>query len=131
MLYCFKPRFEAPILARTKQQTIRKPRTGRLPHAKPSGVVHIDIGSQWKHRRLGVASCILSDIVDLDFKADTRTLHGHTGTDATSRPADLDRFAVMDGFEDWADMRAFWRDVHDATMFRGQRIFWGDTFKAA
>ena len=47
--------------------------------------------------------------------------------------ADLDAFAVLDGFDGWADLVAFWKQTHPTAhhSFGGLCISWGDTFKAA
>ena len=43
-------------------------------------------------------------------------------------PRVLDDFAVRDGFQGWADMRAFWRAEHpDVYKFNGVLIKWEPT----
>lgn len=134
--YTFKARFVLPIELLIKQQTIRAYRAkdhalgdGLKGHAKVGGPVGLKTGPRFQPRYIGRATAVLVDHVMLDFESDSRTLYGHLGMDATSRPEDLDRFAVLDGFQDWADMRAFWKETHDSRTFQGARIFWGDTFQ--
>lgn len=138
--YSFKPRFILPIELGTKQQTIRRYRPrwaaalvvdDRLKgHAKVGGPVGLKTGSRFKPRFIGHAVAQLVDHVRLDFRLDKRWLFGHMGWDTAEKVGDLDRFAVLDGFADWADMREFWREEHDgAVEFAGARIFWGDTFR--
>ena len=38
--------------------------------------------------------------------------------------AELDAFARRDGFEDWPEMREFWRENHKAEVFSGVLIRW-------
>lgn len=125
----FKARFVAPILAGTKVQTIRKP---RKRDARPGDTLQLQSGDRFHPVRLGLARAVLVDKVSLDFRGDRRVLYGHLGMDVAHEAADLDRFAVMDGFTDWSDMRAFWAETHDGVPeFHGVRCFWGDTFRAA
>lgn len=54
--------------------------------------------------------CISRSIGDCDFLFET--------------PAELDAFAVSDGFDNWEQMRTY-RDWHYALPFKGQLILWG------
>ena len=133
--YTFQPRFVLPIELGLKQQTIRRYKThllggdGLKGHAKVGGPIGLKTGPRFRPRYIGHATAVLVDHVLLEFAHGRRTLFGHMGTDIATAAADLDRFAVLDGFGDWHDMRAFWRVTHEVDTFQGARIFWGDTFK--
>lgn len=140
--YSFQPRFVVPIELGIKQQTIRayrKPavkrwRTGAdgasllAGHAKVGGPVRLKTGPRFQPRIIGEATAVLVDQVRLDFRKDQVATLGKHGL-TTISGGELDPFAVRDGFQDWADLRAFWRDMHGLEPFEGARIFWGDTFK--
>ncbi len=136
--YTFQARFVIPIELGTKQQTIRRfrPRFAgeegrdRLKgHAKVGGPLGLMTGPRFQSRKIGEARALVVDPVRLDFAADTVTAYGRLMTEQLTTGALLDGFAVRDGFAGWAEMRAFWRETHDAARFEGVRIFWGDTFK--
>lgn len=144
MQYGFKARFVVPIEMGTKQQTIRRLRAGRSRHARLGDLLQLNTGSRYKPRRIGLARCLGSWAVGLDFAGDRLlTASDHELSSLTvgewtkvdlggptwQAPADLDRFAVRDGFADWSDLREFWRVEHDApSLFIGVMIVWGETF---
>lgn len=48
-----------------------------------------------------------------------------TASQYLQKPHDLDAFAVADGFDDWPDLCAFWKETHDAVArFEGVLIRW-------
>jgi hypothetical protein len=126
--YSFMGRFVRPIILGEKRQTIRAPRQGRGRHAVPGGPVTLQHGPRFKPQRIGKSVCTGLLDVRLDFLADT-VFQTAAGADQVTEMLDgsvlLDAFAVRDGFADWADMRQFWRDVHDVSQFEGVMIQWG------
>lgn len=127
-LYDFRPRFADQILAGTKRQTIRKPRSERSRHAREGDLVHLYTGLRTKaSRKLGAAPCIGVDEVRLNFLRDRVTVTSAIGTRPILQPADLDDFAREDGLADWADMKATFREIHGADLveFWGCIIYWG------
>lgn len=129
MQYGFKARFVLPIELGTKQQTIRKPRAGRSRHAQRGDLLQLSTGDRFHPHRIGLARCLFAGFVRLDLRNDEAHVDGFVDTAHLYGAKDLDAFAVVDGFEDWADLRAFWAETHDGPdIFEGVRIFWGSTF---
>lgn len=126
----FKARFVAPILAGTKVQTIRAPRK-RDPRVGET--LQLQRGDRFHPVRIGTATAVLVDVVHLSFEPGrhARVIEGHMGPDVATALEDLNRFAVMDGFESWPAMAAFWLATHGVLSFHGVRTFWGETFVPA
>jgi hypothetical protein len=123
--YSFQARFMPAIVEKTKRQTIRHRRRGLL---KVGGELQLYFGMRTKFCRLiGTAKCLAVNPVWIRpfnsrvvFPSDQEVL---------SSTADLDRFAVEDGFADWRDMMLFWRERHPGVdLFEGDLIQWGDSF---
>lgn len=127
--YSFQARFAAPILAGTKRQTIR---TDRRRHARPGEELQLYTGMRTRQCKL-IGRAICRDVrrVALQFDADPACDGVEIdGRFYPGRQAELDRFAVADGFADWADLRAFWRAQHsDVDRFEGVLILW-ESFQA-
>lgn len=124
--YSFKKRFVPPILSGIKGQTIRAPRKGRSRHARPGDTVQLYTAMRTLYCTLiGTATCETTIPVTLDF-TDTDGGNRVMTDRATIQSADaLDAFARMDGFEDWAELRAFWAKQHPTiTVFDGILIRW-------
>jgi uncharacterized protein YqfB (UPF0267 family) len=104
--YSFQKRFAEPILAGTKSQTIR---ADRKRHARPGEELQLYTGMRTKHCRLiARVQCIGIRPITLDLAEDMP-----------------DAFAHRDGFADWEDMRAFWRQFHPGVeTFTGVLILW-------
>lgn len=115
--YGFRPRFVEPILSGTKRQTIRG---DRKRHARPFEEVQLYTGMRTKHCRLiARATCESITPITLSFV--------HRGSvQVDGNPwYDLDNFAVLDGFRDWDDFCAFWREQNgDRSEFTDVRITW-------
>lgn len=131
--YSYKSRFEAPIRAGIKPQTMRNE---RKRHARPGEEIQHYYGMRTKHCRLiGRATCTAVTPVRIDFKRCNILVEGRV---LISGIVGLDAFAVRDGFKDWADMRAFWAKEHSSkrkkghpppaplTAWRGVLIEWKD-----
>lgn len=131
MILGFKARFVAPIELRTKVQSIRKPRKGR--DWRRGDLIHMQQGDRFHPVRMGLGRALVVEPIVLNFATDmvlgcTAFVPSGHGWRAIKTALDLDRFAVMDGFADWADLRQFWADTHAEHVFGGNRIYWGDTF---
>lgn len=123
--YSFQARFMPAIVEKTKRQTIRK---RRLRQAEVGGELQLYFGMRTKFCRLiGTATCLAVKPVWIRpsysrviFPLDQEVLFS---------TADLNQFAVEDGFADWRDMSLFWRELHPGVhLFEGELILWGDTF---
>lgn len=79
-------------------------------------------GMRTKHCTLiGTATC--STIQPIRIDVEEAVITGQTGNSLTML-AELDAFARRDGFEDWPEMREFWRENHKAAVFSGVLIRW-------
>jgi uncharacterized protein YqfB (UPF0267 family) len=118
--YSFKRQFEAPILAGTKQQTIR---ADRKRHARPGEELQLYTGQRTKACRLiGRATCESTTPITLDFHLDRVCFDG---TVLRSLP-NLDEFAKFDGFDEWRSLKDFWRREHETVcVWSGVLIRWG------
>ena len=131
--YSFKRRFVAPIKVglhldisspEPKTQTIRA--EGLKRHARPGEKVQLYCGMRTKACFLiGFGICTRVETITIAFRRRRRSdwlrLDGRIKLD---RPNELDRFARADGFQDWADLRAFWQKEHDVADFHGVIIYW-------
>lgn len=118
--YSFKQRFVAPILARTKKQTIR---ADRKRHAREGESVQLYTGMRTKYCRLILrAACVGIEPVTL--------ILGPVGIVRVGDrpfPGSLDDFARADGFNKWDDLVYFWELNHpDTPIFSGVLIRWDD-----
>lgn len=123
--YSFRPRFVDPILMGFKRQTIRAKRLGRSRHAREGEVLQLYTGMRTQRCRLiGRATCMSVGPIFLLMKRQVRW--DAVWTDGAWRK-DIDDFARLDGFENWADMKAFWRAEHPGVeVFEGVLIRWED-----
>jgi|GEM_PF-1396177 len=118
--YSFRPRFVAPILAGTKSGTIRA--NGLRRHAMAGEQLQLYTGMRTKHCALIIRiPCIAAPTIKLVFKGRTRV---ETSGVTLRKPKALDSFAFADGFNDFAEMREFWREEHDAVEFTGTWPRW-------
>jgi hypothetical protein len=105
--YSYQGRFEAPIRAGIKPQTMRNE---RKRHARPGEEIQHYFGMRTKHCRLiGRSTCTAVTPVRIDFRY--RTI------DIERRPIikgaiALNLFAERDGFEDWDALCDFWEGTH-------------------
>lgn len=122
--YSFNKRFIAPILAGTKTGTIRA--VGKRRHAEAGDLLQLYTAMRTKYCAL-ILQTPCTETVDilLAFKGRTRI---ETRGNETIRSASLlDRFAVSDGFTDFADMREFWREQHNVARFSGRWARWASS----
>lgn len=136
MQYGFQDRFEPPILAKTKTQTIRASRTGKTPHVRVGELMHLYGGDRFgrpnrpPRHLIGHALCTRRGRVHLDFTG-RRVVQELLEGGALVRidePEGLNAFAVADGFSDFDAMSLFWGQTHKATTFEGQLMCWDARF---
>lgn len=126
----FKARFVMPIELRIKRGTIRNV---RKRNARPGDTLQLMTGPRFSPRRIGTAQCEAAGPIQIDFGAgeihvEAVDLSGRMDP-AAFMLEDADRFAMQDGFTDFADMERFWKETHGEPRFTGWWTFWGDTFK--
>jgi hypothetical protein len=113
-----------PLVVRPKRQTIRADRIRR--HAMPGDRLQLYCGLRTKTGfKIGDARCTKAAPITLCFEYDAH--HVRIGLhEKIDAPALLDAFAMIDGFESWADLREFWRIYHPTVTgrFRGTIIYW-------
>lgn len=130
--YSFKGRFEPRIQARTKQQTIRA--VGKKRHARSGERMTLTTGDRYHPRLMGEAVCQSVVPIQMDLAVGSVLLAAVvTPARLITTRADLDAFAVLDGFECWPDLVEFWKQTHPTAhhSFSGLCISWGETFKVA
>lgn len=115
--YSFQKRFVDPILSGIKRQTIR---ADRKRHARPFEELQLYTGMRTKDCRLiARARCESITPITLSF------IHRGSVQVDGSPWYDLDNFAVLDGFRDWDDLCAFWREQNgEPSEWSGVRITW-------
>lgn len=118
--YSFKRQFVAPIRAGTKAQTIR---AHRKRHARPGEAVQLYAGMRTRHCERIIPDVRCRDVVDVHLDFDAWQPIIKVGT-VLLLPAAREQFAIQDGFDDLAAMRAFWRENHGRNPFRGVLISW-------
>lgn len=115
-----------PTKIAPKRQTVRRVRVdGRV--CKPGEVLALYYAQRTKQCYLiGRARCIEAQPVSIKFSQRRRSDWLRCARlGKIDRPYDLDEFARSDGFADWAELRAFWRDEHPGVeSFDGVITFW-------
>ena len=124
--YSFQAQFLPPIAERTKQSTLRAPSNKRLPRV--GGSAQLYYGMRTKFCRLvGTATVLKVETVRIDFYTDSIFYPSRVENEL-----DHEAFAVTDGFANWDDLSNWFRDrMPGIAAWRGNRIFWGDTFVPA
>lgn len=124
--YSFRERFIKPIQVGLssvqlsfdpppKRQTIRA--IGKRRHARPSEILQLYYAMRTKQcRSIGVARCTDVKNIRISIETNKVEIEEDIWREIRTRSA-LNQFARSDGFEDWADMQAFWRKEH-----RGKRV---------
>lgn len=104
--YSFQARFELPIISGRKTGTIRN--LGRRRHARPGEALQLYTGMRTRScRLLAQAACVAVEPIRLHFHSPAVLVGA-----GCYEIEDLDTFAQGDGFRDWDDMAAFWREAH-------------------
>lgn len=129
--YSFKPQFEAPIVARTKCQTVR---AHRARHAFPGEPIQIYTGMRTRNcRKLLTPDPICVDVRDVLIFFEPNTRHIIARIDVAGVQLTLSQaydFARADGFGVGVfalrRMGTFWLETHGSGMFEGVVIRWRD-----
>jgi hypothetical protein len=119
--YSFQRQFAEPILAGTKGGTIR---ADRRRHARVGEELQLYVGMRTKTCRLVARKrCLAVDPITINLVSWNV---GYVISDARClrRLAELDAFAVFDGFASFQEMAEFWRKTHGVQFFRGWHIRW-------
>ncbi|OCC01746.1 hypothetical protein BA190_27685 [Labrys sp. WJW] len=122
--YSFHKRFAPAIERGTKDGTIR---ADRKRHARPGEAMQLFTSMRTRYcRLLGAPRCVSVNPIRLDFPNGRIEIGDAALPGWYQNPSyQLDSFAQRDGFDDWADMRAFWAEHHPATpIFSGFQIRW-------
>ena len=119
--YSFQKRFAPRIEDGTKRHTIRlDPRR----HARPGEALQLFVGMRTTSCRKIIADplCISVEPIQIDFDAEGRIAAACIDDNPV---ADLDGFALADGFESLSDMEGFWVMHHGLLRaFHGVLIAW-------
>lgn len=122
--YSFKRQFAEPILAGTKGGTIR---ADRKRHARPGEHLQLYTGMRTKQCRL-ICRHQCAAVTDIVLNFRNNLVFFSYGPDQgryLTSGAHLNAFALFDGFVDFEELRAFWRQEHgEAIEFQGVHIRW-------
>lgn len=110
----------AGTVIRPKRQTIRAEGKRRPPRAGET-LQHYYAMRTKQCTKIGDGICESVEKIFIYINQDTIRLPSRQ-YHLTGRR--LDRFAVRDGFDDWADMRKFWQAEHAVDAFHGVLICW-------
>lgn len=127
--YSFQRQFIGPIQAGTKVQTIRA--VGKRRHASVGCQLQIYFAMRTQHCRKIIDDqvCTRVDSVMLDMANKQAAIQTAHAVHYLTSLGDLDRFAVLDGFENWEAMVAFWTKFHpDLRLFNGVMPGWRPGF---
>jgi hypothetical protein len=123
--FSFQVRFVEPILAGTKDQTIRAPR--KSP-PKIGGSMHLFTGMRTKAcRRIATVTCteILScELSPFLYGGFVRITAGNDNVVHLNGKRELVLFARRDGFASWEALCEFWADTHGSLAFHGTIYRW-------
>ncbi len=118
--YSFKQQFRKPILAGTKQQTIR---AERKRHARLGEQLQLYTGMRTRQCRI-IGRAVCSSVVPVTIGISEGWIMGSNG-DRVTDPDLLAFFAMRDGFPEWPEMLAFWQREHPGlAVFSGVVIAW-------
>lgn len=126
--YSFQRQFIGPIERREKGQTIRAP--GKRRHAQVGDQLQLYFAMRTQHCRKIIADqiCTRVDQVRLDLRFGVITigpLDDPMRCHFMADRRDADRFAVLDGFENWEALVAFWAQFHPGVeQFEGVMPGW-------
>jgi hypothetical protein len=118
--YSFQSRFAEKIISGAKRQTIRS--IGKRRHARPGETLQLYTGMRTRQcRKIGEAVCSRVNSIKIFFDPPRVVIDDWAPCEL---PDELEAFAQSDGFENWADMEAFWNDAHGLEPFAGVLIQW-------
>jgi hypothetical protein len=128
--YSFNKRFAGPIQRGIKTQTIRPP---RKRHARPGEAVSLFCGMRTRECFRIVPDPTCTEVLHVELMPMRNRIVLHTGRDEVGAmraiytihgPLSLDRFAILDGFSDWAEMKAFWLVTYPEAS--DPELYWDD-----
>lgn len=123
--FSFQTRFVEPILAGTKDQTIRASR--KVP-PKIGGPMHLFTGMRTKAcKRIAAVTCteiLKIEISPFYFGGYVQLRAANDLLASLRRESDLLAFARRDGFGSWQELCDFWQKRHGALLFRGEVYRW-------
>lgn len=133
--YSFQPGFVAPIEARTKLHTLRNP---RKRHARPGEELQLYVGMRTTSCRL-IARKTCSQVlgISLDSRTSEPVCLYEVAELVPGEPrrigpfhvvADIEAFAIADGFSCFEVLARWWRKVHGARQWHGMLIGWGPQY---
>ena len=111
----FSPQFAPLVERREKTQTIR-----RGDRIRPGQRLQLYRGMRTKACR----KIVTPDPVCIDATYVELTARGVTLGDKSLFPRDIDEFARLDGFDDYAAMWAWFSERYKTTSFTGQVVRW-------
>lgn len=121
-----KPRFEAPIVASLKIHTIRPRGRQRVaPGMELSLRVWTD--KPYRSPQREILRTTVTEVREIILHRDGLGLHGGKFWSAACRRdrPHIERLAQDDGFDDWAEMLAWFEREHDMSQtFVGRLIYW-------
>lgn len=109
----FSERFAGPVERGEKRQTIR-----RGKKCEPGNALQLYTGQRTKACRK------LRDAVCRDVTYVGLTARGVTLGDKSKFPSDIDEFARLDGFADYAEMWQWFSERYETNSFTGYVIRW-------
>jgi hypothetical protein len=113
--FSFSPEFAGPVSAREKKQTIRQ-----TPRAKVGDRIQLYTGMRTRNCVKLVAEDPVCTYVGYVNISPT----GLTVSDTSKHPRDIDEFARLDGFEDYAAMLAWFKGRYGHPSFIGYLHRW-------
>ena len=119
--YSFKKRFVPRIEAGSKGHTLRLPRKGS-GHAKVGQQLQLYYAMRTKYCRkiIDDQPCLRRSSIVLIFDKGELVDIEVDGKHLSDR--NLERFAVLDGFDDLSDMSLYWNEAHVSEDYSGPTI---------
>ena len=121
--YNFMPRFANLIASGTKSQAIRKHRRRPARHANRGEIIRLCISSRPPASEfIREARCL--EVLPIRMRLGPLGIREIMIAGRPFDPARWAEFARRDGFRDFADMSAWWLDMHGPGRFDGAIIRW-------
>ncbi len=120
--YLFKPRFAVLVMDGKKTQTIRPPRAdGKTPALNDLADLRTWLGKPYRSKQSKLSLGRIWRVRKIQIgELGVRIWNGKRA----SSEKHLDSFARLDGFRDWPDMLAFFKETHGEKVFIGNLIEW-------
>ena len=114
----FEPQFHDAIRAGTKRTTIRPRRKRKFKKAEALSL------RGWSGRPYGSKQFVVAEATYFHDEPITVEETGITIDGKSVYPGDLERIAQDDGFKNWPEMLAWFRDTHGLPFSGGDLIHW-------